>query len=292
MRKLLLTVAGAALIAGCGDNADEAVTDDGAEVVEVERTPQVVLSEAIASPRRAEDAARDAFRNPAATLEFFELAPGQRVAEIWPGYYTEIIAPYFNEVGGEYVAVLFPEGISERADERVAAAKAKYADASVYGNVQFGSFGYQDGERLGTIAEPGSLDAVLTFRNVHNWMGGGYADQAFTEFYEALKPGGLLGVVEHRLPEARRQDPQGASGYVQESYVKDLAARAGFEFVEASEVNANPLDTADHPMGVWTLPPRSRMPEAGTKEAEDFDAELYRNIGESDRMTLKFRKPG
>ena len=291
MRKLLLAVAGAALIAGCGDKA-EVGTDDGAEVVEVERTPQVVLSEAIASPRRAEDAARDAFRNPAATLEFFELAPGQRVAEIWPGYYTEIIAPYFNEVGGEYVAVLFPEGISERADERVAAAKAKYADASVYGNVQFGSFGYQDGERLGTIAEPGSLDAVLTFRNVHNWMGGGYADQAFTEFYEALKPGGLLGVVEHRLPEARRQDPQGTSGYVQESYVKDLAARAGFEFVEASEVNANPLDTADHPMGVWTLPPRSRTPEAGTKEAEDFDAELYRNIGESDRMTLKFRKPG
>ena len=292
MRFLTAAAVGAILLAGCRDNDAAEAEAPEAEVVEVERSPEQVLADAIASPRRTEDAARDEFRNPAETLAFFELAPGQRVAEVWPGYYTEIIAPYMNAVGGEYVAVLFPEAMGERAVERAEAFRAKYADSSVYGDIGYGSFGYSDGERMGTIAEPGSLDAIYTFRNVHNWMGGGYADAAFEEFYEALKPGGILGVVEHRLPEARLQNPQGNTGYVQESYVKDLAARAGFEFVAASEVNANPLDTADHPLGVWTLPPRSRTPEAGTKAAEDFDAELYRNIGESDRMTLKFQKPG
>ena len=137
-----------------------------------------------------------------------------------------------------------------------------------------------------------SADIILTFRNVHNWMGEGFAPKAFSEFYNALKPGGILGVVEHRLPEAALQDPRGATGYVQESYVKALAADAGFEFVAASEINANPRDTADHPMGVWTLPPRSRVPDPDSPEAVDFNAELYKNIGESDRMTLKFRKPG
>lgn len=122
-------------------------------------------------------------------------------------------------------------------------------------------------------------------------MGGGYAEKAFSDFYAALKPGGILGIVEHRLPESALQDPRGRTGYVQESYMKALAKDAGFEFVEASEINANPRDTADHPMGVWTLQPSSRIPEAGSKEAMDFDAELYKNIGESDRATLKFRKP-
>jgi len=138
---------------------------------------------------------------------------------------------------------------------------------------------------------PESVDTILTFRNVHNWMGGGYADKAFEDFYAALKPGGILGVVEHRLPETREQDPTGRTGYVQESYMKDMAERAGFEFVASSEINANPLDTADHPMGVWTLPPRSLAPKEGSPEAADFDAAAYANIGESDRATLKFRKP-
>jgi len=138
---------------------------------------------------------------------------------------------------------------------------------------------------------PGSADIVISRRNVHNWMGGGYSDQAFSEFYAALKPGGILGIVEHRLPETMEQDPRGRTGYVQESYMKDMAARAGFEFVGSSEVNANPKDTADHPYGVWTLPPRSKTPDADTPEAADFDAAKYKKIGESDRATLKFRKP-
>ena len=137
-----------------------------------------------------------------------------------------------------------------------------------------------------------SVDIILSFRNVHNWMGGGYAEKAFADFYAALKPGGTLGIVEHRLPESALQDPRGATGYVQESYMKALAADAGFEFVASSEINANPRDTADHPMGVWTLPPRSAVPKEGSEDATGFDAALYKNIGESDRATLKFRKPG
>ena len=291
MRKFFSSVAAATLcstllLSGCKDKAVE----EAPEVVEL--TPSEVMAAAISHPRRAEDAARDIFRNPQETLEFFGVEPGMSVAEIWPGYYAEIMGPYFKEVGGTYVAVLYPEVLGERAASRSAAFREKYADAETYGTLQYGSFGFKDGESMGEIAPEGSLDMILTFRNVHNWMGGGYADQAFEEFYAALKPGGTLGVVEHRLPESRLQNPQGRTGYVQESYMKDMAARAGFEFVESSEVNANPLDTADHPMGVWTLPPRSRVPEEGTPEAVDFDAESYRNIGESDRATLRFRKPG
>ena len=290
MHKLLILATTATLALGsCADRSD--VEADN-EVVEVEVTAAEVLAAAIADERRDGDRARDAFRNPQETLEFFGVEPGMSVAEIWPGYYTEILAPYFNEVGGRYVAVLYPESASERSAQRVAAFKERFADTETYGEIGYGSFGYADGEKLGEIAPDGSLDMILTFRNVHNWMGRGFAEEAFEDFYAALKPGGILGVVEHRLPESRVQDPQGSTGYVQESYMKDLATRAGFEFVESSEVNANPLDTADHPMGVWTLPPRSRAPEEGTKEAEDFRPELYLNIGESDRATLKFRKPG
>jgi len=254
-------------------------------------TPAQALDSAINHPRRDEDRVRDDFRNPAETLAFFGIEPGMSVAEIWPGYYSKIIAPYFKEMGGSYTAVLYPEAMGERAVTRTNAFKEAYADTETFGDIQYASFGYSDGVSLGTLAPADSLDMILTFRNVHNWMGGGYADKAFEDFYAALKPGGTLGVVEHRLPEARLQDPSGRTGYVQESYMKDLAARAGFEFVESSEVNANPRDTADHPNGVWTLPPRSRGLEPTDPGYEDFDAELYKNIGESDRATLKFRKP-
>lgn len=237
--------------------------------------------------RRGDDADRDAFRHPQETLEFFGLAPGMSVAEVWPGWYTDILAPYAVMTDGTYTAILYPEAMGERAAKRVAAFKEKYDGKEDYGTLQYGAFGKDNGAMLA----PNSVDMILTFRNVHNWMGGGYADQAFSEMYAALKPGGTLGVVEHRLPESAVQDPQGKTGYVQESYMKALAADAGFEFVASSEVNANPRDTADHPFGVWTLPPRSRTPKAGTPEAKDFNAAQYKAIGESDRATLKFRKP-
>ena len=185
------------------------------------------------------------------------------------------------------MAVLYPEGVNERLDGRIAGYKEKYGDTDTYGDIQYGAFLKDNG----AILPPESVDVLLTFRNVHNWMRSDYADQAYQEFYAALKPGGILGVVEHRLPESATQDPKGSSGYVQESYMKDQAKRAGFEFVASSEVNANPRDTADHPFGVWTLPPRSRTPKEGSEETKDFNAELFKNIGESDRATLKFRKP-
>ncbi len=249
----------------------------------------VTLEDVLAHPRRSGEATRDEFRNPKETLEFFEVGPGKRVGEIWPGWYTNATAPYLAANGGQYVAILYPEGINERLDKRVAGYKEKYGDSSVYGEIEYAAFLKDTGPILAEGQEP--LDVLVTYRNVHNWMRGGYAQDAFARFYDALKPGGILGVVEHRLPETAVQDPKGGTGYVQESYMKDLAKQAGFEFVASSEVNANPKDTADHPFGVWTLKPSSRTPDEGTPEAADFDAEAYKNIGESDRATLKFRKP-
>lgn len=283
------TLLGTAMITliACNNSAPNTEIVEKTVEKSVDVATAVTLDDVISHPRRAEETARDIFRNPKETLEFFEVGPSKKVAEIWPGWYTNVIAPYLAANDGTYVAVPFPMGVSERLDERVSKYKEKYSDASIYGEIEYGAFLKDNGP----ILPPESVDIVLSFRNIHNWMGGGYLDQALTEFYAALKPGGTLGIVEHRLPETALQDPNGSTGYVQESYMKDAAKRAGFEFVASSEVNANPKDTADHPMGVWTLPPRSRLPKEGSEEAIDFNPELYKNIGESDRATLKFRKP-
>ncbi len=290
MRKILAqTTLALALSFGMGAcKAKTASTGDTPAPSKTEVAAPVSLSDVLAHPRRAKEAERDKFRNPKPTLEFFEVGPGKNVVEIWPGWYTNAIAPYLAENNGTYTAALYHESQGERAMKRVEAFKAKYADTDVYGNINYAAFSKDSGL---TIA-PNSADVILTFRNVHNWMGSGYAEEAFATFYDGLKPGGILGVVEHRLPETMAQDPRGATGYVQESYMKSLAKAAGFEFVGSSEVNANPKDTADHPFGVWTLPPSSRTPKEGSPEASDFDAAAYKNIGESDRATLKFRKPG
>lgn len=262
-------------------SAPEAKTEAPAVVA------SVTLDDVLAHPRRAEEAKRDQFRHPKGTLEFFEVEPGKKVAEIWPGWYTNVIAPYLAANGGTYVAVLRPDGLSERYDTRNAAYKEKYSDTSVYGDIEFGGFAKDNYD----IVEPNSLDVIVTFRNVHNWMGGEYGPEAYGAFYKALKPGGILGVVEHRLPESAEQNPKGQTGYVQESFMKNQAIGAGFEFVASSEVNANPKDTADHPFGVWTLPPASFKGNERNPAPEDFNPEYFKNIGESDRATLKFRKP-
>ncbi|NNE58024.1 MAG: class I SAM-dependent methyltransferase [Hellea sp.] len=282
----MLASVGALTVSACAKKVDKTPETKIEETVR-EVAPRDILADILTHPRRAEEAKRDMFRHPKETLEFFEVGPGKHVAEVWPGWYTNILAPYAKETGGTYTAILYPENMGDRAIARVAAFKEKYADTEIYGDIQYGAFGKDHG----AIMAPESVDVIITFRNVHNWMGSGYVDQAFAEFYAALKPGGILGVVEHRLPETMSQDPRGATGYVQESYIKDLAGKAGFEFVASSEINANAKDTADHPFGVWTLPPRSRLPDEGTAEATDFNAEAYKNIGESDRATLKFRKP-
>lgn len=290
-KTLPTTVMGASLLAlaacslaacSSGTQTDVKTEAPKAETMQAPAT----LAEIIAHPRRAENTSRDQFRNPKETLEFFGIAPGQKVGEVWPGWYTPIIAPYLAENDGTYVAIL-RQGDEERTLKRNAAFTDKYVGAEGFGTIEIGKFGNEDVP----ILETGDLDILLTFRNVHSWMRGGFGDKAFADFYAALKPGGTLGIVQHRLPESATQDPDGGTGYVQESYIKDMAKRAGFEFVASSEVNANPRDTADHPFGVWTLPPASYVPKDAKEIPADFDAELFKNIGESDRATLKFRKP-
>ena len=283
-KSMTTALLGASLMAltACSAGSD---TKTEAPAKEDAKAP-VTLADVLAHPRRADNTARDQFRNPKETLEFFEVGPGKKVGEIWPGWYTPVIAPYLAENGGTYVAVL-RQGDAERTVQRNAAFTDKYVGAEGFGDIQIGKFGSEDAP----ILETGDLDVLLSFRNVHSWMRGGFADKAFADFYTALKPGGILGIVQHRLPESATQDPDGGKGYVQESYIKDMAKRAGFEFVGSAEINANPRDTADHPFGVWTLPPASYVPKDAKEIPEGFDAELFKNIGESDRATLKFRKP-
>ncbi len=295
--------ASALLLIGCSDTPapppaqDDAVIEVPAEAVEAETVEEAVttpgraaLADAVAGEWRAADAERDGARNPAETLEFFGIDPSGTIIEIWPGsgWYTDILAPWIAGNGGQYVAAHFALS-SENASRRGsrAAFETHIADQSIFGNVRVVDFG----QGSGALVEPGSADAVLTFRNVHNWMMFGYAEKAFDDFYAALRPGGVLGVVDHRLPSTREQDPQARTGYVQQAYVIALAEEAGFELVATSEINANPADTADHPFGVWTLPPVRRSPQNDEEAAADFDRAHYDAIGESDRMTLLFRKP-
>jgi predicted methyltransferase len=225
--------------------------------------------------------ARDQYRHPAETLKFLGVKPGQTVIEISPGggWYTEILAPAMKG-SGKYVAALGNPLASVNAARGVEAFKAKYADKAIYGDIGIGVFG----KGVDEIVAPGSADVVLTFRNVHNWHMGSWDQEAFNAFFKALKPGGTLGVVEHRLPEERPDADMKKSGYMKVSYVKMLAEKAGFKLVGSSEVNANPKDTKDYPDGVWTLPP--------TFQKGDVDRAKFAAIGESDRMTLKFVKPG
>jgi len=248
------------------------------------------LDDVVAGEWRGDNAARDIYRHPVETLEFFELTGGETVIEIWPGggWYSDILAPWIAENGGQYIAAHFAANPTTGAQSQSRIRfEDRMSDTALFGHVTTVDFS----ETSGDLVEPGTADVVLTFRNVHSFMGSGWPEKAFSDFYTALKPGGILGAVDHRLPSTREQDPRAASGYVQQSYVIALAEEAGFEFVGSSEVNANPEDTADHPFGVWTLPPVRRSANRGEDMAEDFDRDHFDAIGESDRMTLMFRKP-
>ncbi len=235
------------------------------------------------SHRSADNVARNAWRHPVQTLEFFGLEPDMTLIEIGPSgaWYTEILAPYLRDRGRYYGAHFSPNspvGFHRRSLE---AFEAKMASApELYGKV---TVRHLNPPTETVIGPQEGADMALTFRNVHNWMGLELEREFFAAFYAALKPGGILGVVEHRAPPGTTMEGMIGSGYVTEAYVKEIAQAAGFEFVEAAEVNANPRDSADHPEGVWTLPPSYQM--------GDTDREKYAAIGESDRMTLKFRKP-
>lgn len=239
------------------------------------------LAAAIASNQRtATYAARDGARHPAEELTFFGLKGDANVVELWPGggYWTEILAPYL-QARGHYTVALPLSGNAEE-DATVTHWRARIASqAARFGTIHETTLGRGHFD----IAPAGSADLILTFRNFHNWMEAGYADEALAACLRALKPGGILGIEDHRGRNDRPQDPKAKSGYVRQDLVINLAKQAGFEFVGSSEVDANPKDTTDWPDGVWTLPP--------TLSQGEKDRAKYVAIGEADNFVLKFRKP-
>ncbi len=232
------------------------------------RTPEFVL--------------RDQYRHPLETLKFFGVEPEMTVVEIWPGkgWYTEILAPQLQT--GTLYAAHFPTGmgVAFYDDYHEQFVKKLAEHPNVYGQVVMASF---DPKRNELTVPDGRADQVLTFRNVHNWLRSESEANAFALFYKALKSGGVLGVVEHRALEGTDWETMKTSGYMTEQYVIDLAEKAGFVLEEKSEINRNAKDVKAHPKGVWTLPPTLRL--------KNLDRNKYVTIGESDRMTLKFRKP-
>ena len=247
---------------------------------EAELHADTAIAAAVGAASRTEaNRARDRYRHPRETLGFFGVKPADTVVEIWPGggWYAEILAPLVREQG-VYYAAANGNGLN---GARALTAK----DPALYGAIRLASFPAGRPGATEPAVPAGTADVVLTFRNVHNWImpEQPFAEEAFRQMFAMLKPGGTLGVAEHRLPESADPAREKSTGYIKVSTVRRLAESAGFRFVAASEINANPADTKDHPNGVWSLPPSLR---GGDKERERFLA-----IGESDRMTLKFVKP-
>ncbi len=291
-RVVLLGAAGAALTACNPRSAEPAAPAPRPAPVPPPAAGEDPLTWAVAGPWRAADRARDAWRKPAETLRFFGLRPGQTVVELWPGagWYTRILAPYLARTGGAlYAAQIEPAPDIGPAEAATLAAyrEALQASGDLYGEVRFTTFG----PAARAIAPPASADLVLFLRNVHSWMAAGLAEKAFRDAYAALKPGGRLGVEQHRAAPGGVQDPAAGDGYVQEAWVRRLAEEAGFRLEATSELNANPRDDREHPFGVWTLPPVRRSSAIGDPPNPAFDHRPYDAVGESDRMTLRFRKP-
>jgi predicted methyltransferase len=292
-RSVLLALTISVLLAGCGDSTTESAPAAAATpAAPVAAAPVVAvpasktLEQLINSDHRSvEDKARDAARHPQAMLEFFGLKATDTVLEVTPGagWWTDILAPYVREKGA-YIALSW--------DDTVEGAPKYYADANsklraklaakpdLFGGASVSLFNAKAPTSFG---EPDSVDLVLTFRNTHGWVGGGTAEAMYQGFYNVLKPGGRLGVEQHRANPGSDPAETAKLGYVSEESVIAMAEKAGFKLLEKSEINANPKDTKDYPKGVWTLPPNF---------AEgDTDREKYAAIGESDRMTLLFEKP-
>jgi predicted methyltransferase len=273
---ILLLLAALAPITGNADNhALDAKTN-------------AAIDAAIAGAHRSErNRSRDQYRRPKETLAFFGLRSDMTVVEFSPGggWYTEILAPALRD-GGTLYAPHYGANEGNYQRRSLGGFLQKLgATPGVYDQVVVTTISESGGEPMAPLA---SADLAVTFRNVHNWLepsagGAAGATATFAEMFRVLKPGGILGVVEHRWPDAATEDPHAGNGYVSEERVIALAGAAGFEFVDRADHNRNPKDTHDHPNGVWTLPP--------DLDADDADKEKYRQIGESDRMVLKFRKP-
>ncbi|MEO0322275.1 MAG: methyltransferase [Myxococcota bacterium] len=288
MRRLIFSLP-AVLLVACGGATAEAPATAAASSGPAEGVtpplradlPYGDLSAILAADfRPEEERARDAFRHPAETLAFFGVAPGKDVMELWPGrgWYTKILAPLLHDSGSLVVATTDPsvDGYRGERDREMAALWA--ANAALYGNMETVVLDPPGHTNLG---EPESVDVVLTFRNTHNWLGDGTQEAVYAAAFRVLRPGGVLGVVQHR--DADDATPDASRGYLPTPFVVATAEAAGFVLDASSEVNANGEDTKDHPSGVWSLPPALRG-------GED-DADRFRAIGESDRMTLRFVKP-
>lgn len=245
------------------------------------------ISDAVKSEHRSAEAKlRDEYRHPQQTLRFFDIQPTDTVVEVAPGggWYTDILAPLLDEQGQLIAAHFFvDDDANDYYKKSLKNFKEKVASHPPYKNIKVTAF---HPTKALEITEAGSADAVLTFRNVHNWYFNAAdkaLENAFGAFYQALKPGGVLGVVEHELPESAADSDMEKSGYMKRSVVIEAAKAAGFELAAQSDINANSRDNANHPKGVWTLPPSLRLGEQ--------DRAKYLAIGESNRMTLKFVKP-
>lgn len=240
------------------------------------------LSQALkGSWREPANAARDQYRHPRETLEFFGLKPDMTVIQLWPGggWYTELLAPVLKDHGQLIDAALPAKGYGE-SDGTVRYLEKLKADPAVYGKVKVIDFAPPEKMELGP---DGSADMVLTFRNAHNWEGDHQLLAVFQAAFKVLKHGGVLGLTDHRAAAGKSVAETFHSGYMPEDYIIQVAQKAGFKLAAQSEINANPKDTKDYPKGVWTLPP--------TYTLGDRDHAKYAAIGESDRMTLKFMKP-
>ncbi|PRX30075.1 putative methyltransferase [Paraburkholderia sp. BL18I3N2] len=282
LRAALATLTATLLLAAC---AGPSASTSASTSASASSSP-ALLDAAISGPQRGDKArARDIYRHPKETLQFFEIAPSQSVLEIEPGggWYTDILAPYLRDHGKLYEAQYDgPQSApsAEAQSNRAAFARKLAATPAVYGHVVVGTL--HAGQFSGFPADA-SVDEVLTFRNIHNWIKDGQIDANLRAFYAVLKPGGVLGVEEHRAAPGTSLQQTIDTGYVTEDYVIEHARAAGFELAGKSEVNANPRDTKNYPNGVWSLPP--------TFEGGDVDRAKYAAIGESDRMTLRFVKP-
>ena len=254
-----------------------------------------VLTEVVAGDWRGDEAkARDRYRHPVESLTFWGLKPGMTILEVQPGgasWWTEILAPYAKRTGGAFYATgpdLDNPELSEGARKARADFEARYgAKPDLYGKVGVVNWGPKS-----KPLPAKTYDFILTARSIHGWMGTpGMLEKTFREFHDALKPGGILAVEQHRANPGP-QDPKAASGYVTEAFVIETAEKVGFKLAGRSEINANAKDTKDHPFGVWTLPPALRSTAYGAKETDpSFDHSKYLAIGESDRMTLRFVRP-
>lgn len=292
LKAMALILAGTALVACQSEEepAEESAASESSAQASSESSEETTfregsLADILASDHRSEEnRARDIYRNPEATLFFFGLSPSDTVIEINPGggWYMEVISPFVNEEG-QYIAATPDPSLEDMpsyvADQAKQLEERIEKQDELFGNAEVQL--YDPSEPV--LGEPESADFVLTFRNVHGWVNGGQAEAMFEAFAEVLKPGGVLGVVQHRADDDASAEESAKTGYVSEEAVIAFAEAAGLSLEERSNLNANPKDTRDHPEGVWTLPPSLAL---GDENRDDYEA-----IGESDRMTLKFVKP-